>query len=376
MSRAMISAIHPMMPEPSHDERAAQYFIRDFKMQLLEIGAIERTVAQRVAAATGDEGLALQDRMMADDVYRSWTSLRRLSQEMLWQRIADSVDRQLPALTARASIAEPKGSVTVDPDFTAPAYRAEVDVHLMPGGYVSDRGGDDIRQGAIMDRGGAVYLLGRNGGLMNDGRGHAAISHVFHRAPEFAPTRTLDMGCGVGASTVPVSRYFPHAEHVGIDVGGAILRYAHARAEHVGAAIHFVQADAEATGFPDAHFDLVYTCAVLHETSHEAVAKIVAEAHRILRPGGIMVHLEVPARQDDGDPWSYLSAAFESLYNNENWWHGATTIDHGALVEAAGFRDVMVGYQLSTPAAQRGNDGFSQVSSGAFACWFVVSGVK
>lgn len=372
----MISAIHPMMPEPSHDERAAQYFIRDFKMQLLEIGAIERTVAQGVVARTGDKGGALQQRLMADNVYRSWTSLRRMSQEMLWQRISESVDRQLPELQERARIDAPKGSLTLDPDFSPPAYLAEVDVHLMPGGYTSDHGDGDIRQGAIMDRGGAVYLLGRNGGLMNDGRGHAVVSHVFNRAPDFAPARTLDMGCGIGASTVPVTLYFPEAEHWAIDVGAAILRYAHARAEHIDAKVHFVQANAEATGFPDDHFDMVYTCAVLHETSQEAVTAMIAEAHRILRPGGIMVHLEVPARQDDDDPWTYLSAAFESLYNNESWWHGATTLDLGALTEAAGFRDVRVGYQLSTPHAQRGNDGFSQISTGAFACWFIVSGVK
>lgn len=372
----MISPIHPMMPEPSHDERTAQYFIRDLKMQLLEIGALERKAAQNVAAHTGASGAALHDLMMADNVYRSWTSLRRLSQELLWQRIAESVDRQLPALEARAKIDAPRGSLRTDPAFVPPAYLADVDVHLMPGGYAHDRGPADVRQGAIMDRGGAVYLLGRNGGLMNDGRGHAAVSHVFHRAPDFAPKRTLDMGCGVGASTVPVASYFPDAEHWGIDVGAAILRYAHARAEHVGATIHFAQADAEATGFPDNHFDLVYTCAVLHETSSDAVEKIIAEAHRVLRPGGIMVHLEVPARQDDGDVWSYLTAAFEATYNNENWWHGATTVDHGAMVEAAGFRDIMVGYQLSTTHAERGNDGFSDMSSGTFACWYVVSGVK
>ena len=372
-----MSSTHAMMPEPSHDERAEQYFIRDLKIHLLELGAIEEKTARGLMAQSGQTNVdALREQMMASDVYRSWIGYRRLSQEMLWDAISGSVDRQIDTLTERGRIESPAGSLRLDPDFVPPAYLGQVDVHLMPGGYAADLGDGDVRQGAIMDRGGAVYLLGRNGGLMNDGRGHAMASHVFDRAPDFAPQRTLELGCGVGASTVAVASYFPEAENWGLDVGAAMLRYAHARAEHIGAKIHFAQGDAEATHFPDDHFDLVYTCAVLHETSEQAVKAIIAEARRILRPGGMMVHLEVPTRYDGIDPWGRLQGDFEAIYNNESYWHGANSLDYARAVEAAGFGDVMVGYQATRPRAERGNKGFSETSSGVFACWFVVSGVK
>src|SRR3546814_4852852 len=67
-------------------------------------------------------------------------------------------------------------------------------------------------------------MLGRNGGLMNDRRGHTAAAHLFHRFPDFAPKRLLELGCGIGASLVPLAGYFPGAEAHGIDVGAAQLR--------------------------------------------------------------------------------------------------------------------------------------------------------
>src|SRR3546814_908324 len=170
-----------------------------------------------------------------------------------WSSDVCSSDLQAAELEARAAAAPAIGSVTVDPDFVIPSHLADHDVHLMPGGYVGDDGG--VAQGALMDRGGAVYMLGRNGGLMNDRRGHTAAAHLFHRFPDFAPKRLLELGCGIGASLVPLAGYFPGAEAHGIDVGAAQLRYAHARAAHLGAAVHLRLGDALAAPFPDESLD-------------------------------------------------------------------------------------------------------------------------
>ena len=375
-------SVHPMMAEPSHDERAQQLFIRDLRSQLMQMGAAQRGVVEHTIAALAAEKSAepseheLRTALMSNDVYRMWISLRRRSQEMLWEGVTGSVDRQLEELTAKARVTQPRGSLRLDPTITIPAYLANKDVHLMPGGYAQDRGDGDIRQGAIMDRGGAVYLLGRNGGLMNDGRGHALVSHVFDRAPDFAPQRTLELGCGVGVSTVACASYFPTAEHWGVDIGAALLRYAHARAEHLGVTVHFAQANAECTGFPDNHFDLVYSCATLHETSATGARAILREAHRLLRPGGLMAHLEVPSRYAAKDRWARLEGDFEQRYNNEPFWHGANMIDYRAVLDELKFRDIMLGYQATRPQAERGNKGFSEISSGVFACWFVMSAIK
>lgn len=368
---------HPMIAQPSHDEMVEQLFVRDLKVmigQTIEPAqqAIAARITQDLDPATNDPVGDLRDRMMGFESFRTWLSVKRESQRQLWSAVGGSVTRQAASLEALAAIDAPRGTVTLDPDFAAPAYIVDADIHLMPGGNALDDGG--VLQGAVMDRGGAVFMLGRNGGMLNDLRGHTALAHARTLYPDFVPERILDLGCGIGTSTVPATVWYPQAEVHGVDVGASMLRYAHARAEHLGAAVHFSQQSAERTSFPDASFDLVYTCVVLHETSQAAVSNILAESRRLLRPGGVAVHLEVPLLHTFGELWSELSAELEAEFNNEPYWRGALSADYAALMQGAGFRDVAVGYQAAAFAGPASPLKFGPESEGVFRSWFVTSG--
>jgi SAM-dependent methyltransferase len=372
---ADMATAHPMLPDASHDEAAAQLFVRDLKLFLAEqVEPIWRDTAHAIDPGPTSNARveSVYNRLHEDERFRAWASLRRSSQEMLWDAVGASVDRQAGQLVDKAAGVSAGGSLTLDPDFVLPRYLADRDVHLMPGGYDPDC--DDLSQGALMDRGGAVYMLGRNGGLMNDVRGHTVVAHLFALYPEFTPHRILELGCGVGASTVPVAAAFPAAQVHGIDVGASMLRYAHARAEHVGAAIHFRQGDAEHAPYADGSFDLVFSSVLLHETSEPAIGRILAESYRLLRPGGVAVHLEVPQRYDTLDLWGRIRGEIEADYNNEPAWKAAITADYGALMRAAGLADVVVGYQDAPSSRQRGDGGFGAQSKGVFCSWFVTSG--
>ncbi|KQM19028.1 class I SAM-dependent methyltransferase [Novosphingobium sp. Leaf2] len=370
---------HPLIAVPSHDELTEQLFVRDLKLYVMgEIEPVQARIAaaeQRGARATGgnDGAGALRARMAQHESFGTWLSLKRESQRQLWSSVAASVERQADQLEQLADIAAPLGSVRTDPGFVPPDYIQRGDIHLMPGGNAHDDG--SILQGAVMDRGGAVYMLGRNGGMLNDLRGQTAMAHVLTRFPDLAPRRILDMGCGIGTSTVPAATCFPDAEVHGIDVGASMLRYAHARAEHLGAAVHFSQQSAERTDFADGSFDLVFSCVMFHETSQAASMAIIAESRRLLRPGGVAVHLEVPLLHDNQDAWVELSGELEAQYNNEPNWHGALTADYRSLFEAAGFNAVETGYQATSPAARQGPFRFGPESEGVFRSWFVASGV-
>lgn len=368
---------HPMMPMVTHDERAEQTFVLDLKVWMSEeVDPHERTLVEAVGGRSGRIS-DVRDALMRHEPFRAWIDFRRISQEMLWDSVGRSIDRQMDDLNAKSRIAEPRGSVTLDPDFTVPAYISALDIHMMPGGYHHDRGQGDIRQGAMIDRGGAVYMLGRNGGMMNDVRGHTTVQHLFECYPDVEPTRILDLGCAIGASTTAVASYFPDAQVYGVDVGGAMLRYAHARSERLGQRVHYVQDNAEHTRFEDASFDVVYSCVLLHETSNAAARNIMAECHRLLKPGGVMIHVEVPSRLEELGLWGEVLGDFEALYNNEPFWRGAQSIDFEKVVGDVGFGDIRIGYQLATPIARRDNPpGFSDVSSGPFASWYVISARK
>jgi ubiquinone/menaquinone biosynthesis C-methylase UbiE len=366
---------HAMLPQANHDELAEQLFIRDLKMWLADgIEPHGRALADRLDPGPSSNARVetVYDKLHEDDAFRAWASLRRTSQDLMWEAVGTSVARQATALDQRAAAAPALGSLTLSDNLVLPPYMQEQDVHLMPGGYGLDDGG--VGQGAIMDRGGAVYMLGKNGGFMNDGRGKTMLAHLFALYPDLEPRRILELGCGVGTSIVPVALAFPEAEVHAIDLGASMLRYAHARASHLGAAVHFEQGDAEHTRFADGSFDLVFSCTVFHETSEAGIARIVAESHRLLAPAGVAIHLEVPNRYETMDLWTKIRGRIESDYNNEPAWKDAITVDYHAAMETAGFSSVRIGYQDASFAPKRGEGGFGDTSKGTFRCWFVASG--
>lgn len=83
----------------------------------------------------------------------------------------------------------------------------------------------------------------------------------------------LDVGTGTGAGARVLRRRYPDAEVLGTDVSPAMLAEARKHADDV----EFVEADAARLPFEEASFDLV---------SHANMIPFVAEAARVLRPGG------------------------------------------------------------------------------------------
>ncbi len=369
---------HPLIAQPNHDELEEQLFVRDLKLYVMQtLEPIQKQLSATIETASVSGGnnpiSALREKMEEFDSFGTWISVKRESQRQLWAAVGDSVDRQAEHLESLARLEAPRGSVRVDDGFALPDYIADGDIHLMPGGNGFDDG--SILQGAVMDRGGAVFMLGRNGGMLNDLRGQTAMAHLLTRFPDVSPTRILDMGCGIGTSTVPAATCFPEAEVFGIDVGASMLRYAHARAELLGVAIHFSQQNAEQTDFADQSFDVVFSCVILHETSPAAMANILAESRRLLRPGGVAIHLEVPLLHNFGDLWEELSSELEAQFNNEPNWRGALSADYAGLMAAAGFRDIQTGYQSTATDARTAPKVFKDTSDGVFRSWFVTSGV-
>jgi ubiquinone/menaquinone biosynthesis C-methylase UbiE len=351
-----------MMAKANHDERAEQLFTRDLKSYIAgQINPPTRVLAQAYErggpgqARTFAEVEGVFDGLLDSETFRTWIAMKRTAQEMMWESVCGTVDRQLDALNDRGRIAAPLGSLTLDPDFEAPAYITRMDTHLMPGGYAVEEG--DLRQGAVMDAGGAVYQMGRPMGPRNDRAGLSAVTHLMQIYPDLEPKRVLDLGSGIGRAAVCAALQFPEAEVYGIDVGPSVLRYAHARAEHLGARVHFSQQDAEKTNFPDGFFDLVVSTAIFHETSEPSIGRILAEAHRLLRPGGVTVNIEVPGRYWEGDILDRLDAEWETHFNNESAYRAAVSADYGALFQQIGYQDWRVGWQTVT--TEPGGTGFS-----------------
>lgn len=320
----------------------------------------------------------LRARMEREPMHQYWLAMMQTWQDLLWTYVGECVDRQLDALVDRC---RPRpgdlGTLTLDPELEPPAYQRAVDNHSLPGGYHAETRADDVRQGAIYAQSANVYLLGQTG-ARHDYRGQTLIAHVLGRRPDLAPLRILDLGCLVGASTLAYCEQFPDAELHAVDTSAPALRYAHGLAEAAGHAVHYAQQDAEKLRYPDGHFDLVVSHVLFHETSKTAVGRILAECHRVLKPGGMTAHIEIPARVEVMKPWDWLRSSYEGLYNQEPFWNGLTGMDLAACARAAGFSDAVQGFQTTTPDGRGGDSRFLPVHEGRLDLgnWFVVSAFK
>jgi len=94
----------------------------------------------------------------------------------------------------------------------------------------------------------------------------------------------VDLGCGGGLVAVPLAR--SGARVTGVDASPGALAAARAQASATGVSLSLLEASADAVPLPDACADLVLCTDVLVHVDHPE--RVVAEAGRLLRPGGTL----------------------------------------------------------------------------------------
>jgi len=124
---------------------------------------------------------------------------------------------------------------------------------------------------------------------------HTAYQHLLRKlfrqrryALPSGRLQVLDAGIGTGAMASALHTVFDGAvDFEGVDVSSAMLNKAAKRLNDLGITAHLREADIQALPFEDAGFDVVMVAHVLeHLTEPE---KALAELHRVLRPGGVVV---------------------------------------------------------------------------------------
>lgn len=289
---------HAVLPEQTHDEAAREAFCGNLRKLFTEtLWPGTRDVYENVARPDFERRTGhapanvreVREALEPSFYYRTASLLGRCAQELLWDTVGESIERQLDTLNAKAAnIPNPKGTVRVNPDLKAPRYMDMVDIHVMPGNFHTPLSEDDVFAAALYDRGVHHFAYGGMG-PDNEFLGRAMSNWFAQKFPDFKPRRILDQGCGPGFSTLPWKRLYPDAEVHAVDISAPMVRYAHARAEDMGVEVHFSQQDAAHTDFPDGYFDLVTSCLLTHENPVPQTRKTFAESHRLLSKGGIML---------------------------------------------------------------------------------------
>lgn len=339
------------------EERARQRTISVLRRKVLvDLAAdMQRTyrevVAPEVARKTGEEPqdpVAVRRAIDGTMIYKFYSSARYKLQEMTWESVRPQVERNLDTMVDMARNLAPGngGTLRLDPSLQIPHYVSEMDVHLMPGCFHSEYREDDVAQGAVYSYGIGVFY----GGLPMTTRGSgpgATIANFLRTAhPDFKPEVIVDLGCTTGDNTFPYVDVFPDAAVHGIDVGAPLLRYGHARAEAAGKVVHFSQQDAEHLDFADNSVDVITSSYLLHEIPVQSTKRIFAECYRVLKPGGVMIHFELPP-SSEVDPYRNFYFDWDAYNNNEPYYAQFRRQSLVELCAGAGFdRDKYMQQQL------------------------------
>lgn len=223
----------------------------------------------------------------------------------------------------------PEGLLSLDDTFIAPEYFTRVDIHQHPGGVC----GDSLA-GIIYERGArsTTPMLNRDLDL------HFRFTKAV--GDRHQPTRVVDLGCGFGKSTQPFYLEFKHAQILGIDVSAPCLKLAAITAAQSQATnVTFKQAQAEQTGLPNSSRDLVTSTMLLHEMPARAVRDVLAEAYRLLEPGGWAIHLDFLAEDDAFARFTHYGHARR---NNEPYMRPLNEMDLASVHAELGFKEFKV----------------------------------
>ncbi len=338
-----VELLHDMKPDLTAQDAARQRFVSGLRRFVLNDMAADMRrawhtrVEPEFVARNGRpprDGAEVHKAMRADPSFKAYSAVRVQAQRMVWDSVTPVVQRERDKRREIAArVADRPGTVVLDPDLATPRNVSAIDVHLMPGSYVG--GEDPLDTGAVYDQGLSVFAMGLMGRNLDDIGGSMA-TYIKTRYPGFQPGVILDLGCTIGHNTLPWKEAYPEAEVIGIDVAAPGLLYGSARAKLQGKAVTFRQMSADALAFPDASVDLVFSSMFLHEISLKTIRQVMAEAHRVLRPGGLMLHMELPPNQEVS-PFDGFYLDWDCYYNAEPYYKTFRDQDPVALCEAGGF---------------------------------------
>ena len=338
---------------PTHEEASRHAFVGALKGYLN--GPLEARLAARYEenlkpAFAEAHGRAPENRsegteaFRGDPLYQLWGSSVFTSQDLMWETVGETCDRLLPEFEARRqelARQEPLGRLELKEDFVPPDPIRQVEIHRQPGGYFGHSSDQSLRLGMDYMGTGELYRAakGLSGGdeVGDPGMGKYLLGALDRRFSGVNPGSVLDLGCGVGVHTVAYKQAFPGAEVWGVDLSAPFLRFAHVWAEDKGLAIHYRQACASNTGFEPGRFDLILSHIMFHETWHDILPGIMAEAHRLLKPGGIFLNADVPYQPGRLSMTKQVTNHWQVVNNGEPFWTGFADTDVRQALIGGGF---------------------------------------
>jgi ubiquinone/menaquinone biosynthesis C-methylase UbiE len=149
-----------------------------------------------------------------------------------------------------------------------------------------------------------------------------------------ARCRLIDVACGTGRLLASLKDNYPRQPVTALDLSPQYLEAARHTLRHWRRCA-FVEAPAEASGLPDASFDVASCIFLFHELPGPVRATVAVEIARLLAPGGTLIFMD-SIQPGDHAPFDRLLHRFPALFHEPFYAHYLGQ-DLEALFTAAGF---------------------------------------
>lgn len=146
--------------------------------------------------------------------------------------------------------------------------------------------------------------------------------------------RLLDVACGTGRTLVQLHRAHPALRLYGLDLSPYYVQEARELLADV-PDVSLVTENAERMPFADALFDIVTSVYLFHELPKNARRRVLAEMHRVLAPGGLLV-IEDSAQYAEAEEIRFFLDRFPEDFH-EPFYRDYLKDDLRVAVEEAGF---------------------------------------
>jgi ubiquinone/menaquinone biosynthesis C-methylase UbiE len=142
-----------------------------------------------------------------------------------------------------------------------------------------------------------------------DAMDHSAVNRLFaadliaaaQAKPEVLAGDMLDLGTGTAQIPVEICRQTPEGRIMAVDAAIEMLELARYNLELGGAItrVRLAHVDAKQLPYKDAYFDIVMSNSIVHHIPEPAA--VIAEAVRVLKPGGLIFFRDLLRPDSDAD---------------------------------------------------------------------------
>lgn len=284
----------------SRDERARLDFadaLMSFNSTGIGSGMAEYFETRRPAGKDSLQMDEVRQLMEPSSIYKFGAFFERHNHALMFENSLAVLKRQADAVHAWLDSCNSPGSLgrlELNPDLPVPKYYEKVEIHTQPGSYHGEFAG-------------FLYHWMIDPFLVHRDRENQMGMALAKGVPRQDYRAILDLGCGIGKSTLPYCDLYPSAEVHGLDYAAPMLKYGHQLAESRGKKVTYHQQHAESTSFDDESFDLVTAIWLFHEIPRASMDKVVREALRLLRPGGVFAIMESPPFKQLNESYSPLT---------------------------------------------------------------------